>query len=145
MFVSTYLLQSKDDNFDTDAALQEEAFVKPGDLWLLGRHRMLCGDATNSADIEKLMDGVKANLCVTDPPYNCDIEGGTGLKIMNDKMSTEKFYQFLLSAFRNIYNSLVDGGAMYAFHSDAEKVNFYNAMQGCSQNILPVFAFLHST
>ncbi|MHB1154885.1 MAG: site-specific DNA-methyltransferase [Eubacteriales bacterium] len=130
LFSQVHDKNSKDDDFDTDAVLAEEPFVKSGDLWLLGRHRMLCGDATNPNDIKRLMDGVKANLCVTDPPYNCDIEGGTGLKIMNDKMSSEKFYQFLLASFSNIYNSLVDGGAMYAFHSDAEKVNFYNATVG---------------
>jgi DNA modification methylase len=73
------------------------------------------------------MGGKKANLCVTDPPYNCDYSGGTGMKIMNDKMQSEEFYRFLLQAFTNIYNNLADGGAFYAFHSDAEKVNFYNA------------------
>jgi len=73
------------------------------------------------------MDGKQANLCVTDPPYNCDYEGGTGMKILNDKMPAEKFKAFLLAAFINIFNSLTDGGSFYAFHSDAEKVNFYEA------------------
>ena len=117
-----------DDDFDVDAATEAEPFVQSGDIWLLGRHRLMCGDATKADQVAVLMDGAKANLCVTDPPYNCDYEGGTGMTIMNDRWKDgEKFYEFLLSAFQNIYDSLVDGGAFYAFHSDAEKVNFFNA------------------
>ncbi|GHU73413.1 methyltransferase [Clostridia bacterium] len=117
-----------DDDFDVDKALEEAPFVQPGDLWQLGRHRLLCGDATKPNDTALLMNGKQANLCVTDPPYNCNIEGGTGLKIQNDKMSSAAFYEFLLSSFRNIYTNLADGGAFYCFHSDAEKANFYNAV-----------------
>jgi len=118
----------KDDEFDVDKAAEKPLIAQPGDLWILGRHRLLCGDATNAKDIETLMTGKKANLCVTDPPYNCDYSGGSGMKIMNDKMQSEEFYKFLLSAFKNIYENLADGGAFYCFHSDAEKVNFYNAV-----------------
>jgi len=117
----------EDENFDIDKAIKEDPFVHPGDMWTLGRHRLVCGDSTKDADFNLLMGGKRANLCVTDPPYNCSYEGGTGMKIMNDSMSNEAFYAFLLSAFTNIYRSLVDGGAFYAFHSDAEKVNFFNA------------------
>ncbi len=117
----------KEDDFDIDGALEEESFVKPNDIWLLGRHRLLCGDATNPNDMERLMDGNKANACITDPPYNCDYTGGTGMKIQNDNMSNDAFKQFLLDSFKNIYDHLADGGAFYSFHSDAEKVNFYNA------------------
>jgi DNA modification methylase len=117
----------QEDDFDVDAELDKPPMTKPGDLWLLGRHRLLCGDATKSEDIKLLMDGKKANLCVTDPPYNCSYEGGTGMKIMNDSMDGKAFYAFLLSAFKNIYENMVDGGAIYIFHSDAEKVNFFNA------------------
>lgn len=119
----------KEDDFDIDAELEngEESFVKLNDIWLLGRHRLLCGDATNPDDIAKLMDGKKANVCITDPPYNCDYTGGTGMKIQNDNMSDDAFKQFLLDSFKNIYDHLADGGAFYSFHSDAEKVNFFNA------------------
>ena len=118
----------KEDDFDIDAAASAEPFVLPGDIWLLGRHRLMCGDSTKADQVALLMDGKKANVCITDPPYNCDIEGGTGMKIMNDKWAdSQKFYQFLYNAFKNVYDNLVDGGAFYAFHSDAEKVNFYNA------------------
>lgn len=118
----------EEDDFDVEKALEEDAFVKPGDLWHLGKHRLICGDATKSEDIRKLMNGEKANLCITDPPYNCNITGGTGLKIMNDNFADSKsFYEFLLSSFKNAYESLTDGAPIYIFHSDAEKVNFFNA------------------
>lgn len=118
----------QEDDFDTEKAAEAEAFVEPGDIWILGRHRLMCGDSTKPEDVAVLMDGKKANLCITDPPYNCSYEGGTGMTIMNDQWTDgEKFYQFLLDAFRNVYENLTDGGAVYIFHSDAEKVNFFNA------------------
>ena len=118
----------KDDDFDMTAALEKASFVERGDIWTVGRHRLMCGDATSNEDVAILMNGKRANLVVTDPPYNCSYEGNTGMKIMNDKWTdSEKFYQFLLEAFKNVYNSLSDGAAFYCFHSDAEKVNFYNA------------------
>ena len=120
--------EAEDDGFDVDKALEKEAFVQTGDLWLLGRHRLLCGDATKPEDVRTVLDGKKANICITDPPYNCAYKGGTGMTIQNDSWSdSEKFYQFLLDAFKNIYASLADGGAFYCFHSDAEKCNFFNA------------------
>ena len=120
--------EAQDDNFDEDKALEAPAFVEPGDVWILGRHRLMCGDSTKPEDVSVLMEGKKANICITDPPYNCAYEGGTGMKIMNDKWDdSKKFYQFLLDAFKNVYVNLADGGAFYCFHSDAEKVNFFNA------------------
>ena len=120
--------EAQDDNFDEDKALEAPAFVDPGDVWILGRHRLMCGDSTKPEDVSILMEGKKANICITDPPYNCAYEGGTGMKIMNDKWDdSKKFYQFLLDAFKNVYANLADGGAFYCFHSDAEKVNFFNA------------------
>ena len=117
-----------DDEFDVDKALEAEAFVQPGDIWLLGKHRLLCGDATKPEDVRKVLDGKKANVCITDPPYNVAYRGGTGMTIKNDEWSdSEKFYTFLLDAFKNIYDNIADGGAFYCFHSDAEKCNFFNA------------------
>ena len=120
--------EAQEDDFDEDAALQAEPFVKTGDLWLLGKHRLLCADSTKPEDVKLLMDSKKANVCITDPPYSCNYTGGTGMKIMNDNLKGEEFYQFLLSAFKNAYENLADGAAIYIFHSDAEKVNFYNAV-----------------
>ena len=116
-----------DDDFDINKALDAAAFVKPGDVWILGRHRLVCGDSTIPETVKLLMDGKKANACITDPPYACSYEGGTGMKIKNDNLKGEEFYNFLLAAFKNAYENVVDGGAFYSFHSDAEKVNFYNA------------------
>lgn len=118
----------KDDDFDVEKAAEAPTFVEQGDIWLLGRHRLMCGDSTKPEDVDVLMDGKKANACITDPPYNCAYEGGTGMTIMNDRWDdSEKFYQFLLAALKNVYDHLADGGALYVFHSDAEKCNFFNA------------------
>lgn len=119
---------TKEDEFDVDKALEKEPFVLPGDLWILGKHRLLCGDSTKSEDVLLLMDGQKANACITDPPYNCSYKGGTGMSIMNDSWpDSDAFYHFLLDAFKNAYDNLADGAAFYCFHSDAENCNFYNA------------------
>lgn len=129
LFNDVHSKDVKDDKFDLDKALDDEAFVKSGDVWLLGRHRLMCGDSTKPDNISILMNGKKANLCITDPPYNCSYEGGTGMRIMNDNWSdSQKFYQFLFDAFKNAYGSMADGAAIYVFHSDAEKVNFFNAV-----------------
>lgn len=118
----------KDDDFDVEKAAEAPTFVEQGDIWLLGRHRLMCGDSTKPEDVDVLMDGKKANACITNPPYNCAYEGGTGMTIMNDRWDdSEKFYQFLLAALKNVYEHLADGGALYVFHSDAEKCNFFNA------------------
>lgn len=102
--------EAEEDDFDVNAALDAVAFVEKGDLWLLGEHRLLCGDSTNPEDVATLMNGQKANVCITDPPYNCAYKGGTGMTIMNDKWSdSEAFYHFLHDAFTNAYNNLVDG------------------------------------
>lgn len=89
----------EDDDYDLSDALEKAAFVKRGDIWTVGRHRLMCGDATSSEDVAALMDGKKANLIVTDPPYNVAFESSDGLSIKNDKMANDKFYDFLLSAF----------------------------------------------
>lgn len=117
----------QEDEFDVTAALEEAAFVQPGDVWTLGNHRLMCGDSTKPEDVVALMNGKKANLCVTDPPYACGYVGSTGLTIMNDTLKGEEFYRFLLAAFKCAYDNLADGSAIYIFHSDAEKVNFFNA------------------
>ncbi len=119
----------RDDDFDLTAALEEAAFVLPGDVWTLGRHRLICGDATNSETVKQLMDGRKANLVLTDPPYNVDFKGSSGLKIKNDSQKSEQFYGFLLSAFRNLADSLESGGSAYIFHADTEGENFRRAFR----------------
>lgn len=128
LFEKTGEKEVRDDDFDLTTALEKASFVERGDIWTVGRHRLMCGDATSAEDVTALMDGKRANLVVTDPPYNCSYEGGTGMKIINDSWdNSKKFYQFLLDAFKNAYDNLSDGSAFYCFHSDAEKVNFFNA------------------
>ncbi len=121
----------KEDDFDVDEALKEPVVSQAGDLWLLGRHRLFCGDSTKAETYEKLMDGKKANLVVTDPPYSVNYTAGREKErlIKNDNLSDAEFYQFLLAAFKNIYQVLVDGGAMYVFHADTEGLNFRNAVR----------------
>lgn len=117
----------KDDDYDLSAALEKAAFVKRGDIWTIGRHRLMCGDATSSEDVAALMDGKKANLIITDPPYNVAFESSDGLSIKNDKMANDKFYEFLLSAFKNMAAHLEKGGSAYVFHADTEGLNFRKA------------------
>ena len=113
----------KDDNCDIDPE-EIVPFVEPGDVWTLGRHRMVCGDATNAGDVDLLMDGLKANLIVTDPPYNVAYQSADGKSIQNDSMADGKFYEFLLAAFRNMAAHLAEGGSAYIFHADTEGLNF---------------------
>ena len=117
----------KDDDYDLSAALEKAAFVEKGDIWTVGRHRLMCGDATSSADVDALMEGKKANLVITDPPYNVAFESSDGLSIKNDKMANDKFYEFLLSAFKNMASHLESGGSAYVFHADTEGLNFRRA------------------
>ena len=117
----------KDDDFDLSAALEKASFVKPGDIWFVGRHRLMCGDATKAEDVKKLMDGTRANLIVTDPPYGVSFKSSSGLTIQNDSIKNEEFYAFLLSAFKNMADVLEKGGAAYVFHADTEGLNFRRA------------------
>lgn len=122
----------RDDAFDPDEVLKEieQPVTRPGDLWRLGVHYVLCGDATRMEDIRRLMAGKKAHMVFTDPPYNVDYTGKTkdALKIKNDRMKANEFYEFLLAAFQNAYDVTVPGGAIYIAHADMEGINFRTAM-----------------
>ena len=116
----------KDDNFDVDKELKKPTMTKPGDLWQLGEHRLLCGDSTKEESYNLLMAGMQANLVITDPPYNVNYQGSAG-KIKNDNMKDEAFYQFLLAAFTNMEKSMADDASIYVFHADTEGLNFRKA------------------
>lgn len=116
----------KDDNFDVDKELKKPTMTKPGDLWQLGEHRLLCGDSTKEESYELLMAGKQANLVITDPPYNVNYQGSAG-KIKNDNMKDDAFYQFLLAAFTNMEKSMADDASIYVFHADTEGLNFRKA------------------
>ena len=116
----------KEDDFDVDEELKQPVFSKLGDLWFLGKHRVICGDSTGEEVYTRLMDGQRANLVLTDPPYNVDVEETAG-KIMNDNMGDQEFYNFLLSAYRCMYANLADDGSIYVWHADTEGLNFRKA------------------
>ena len=127
LFAENDKTEIEDDDFDLNDALEKASFVEKGDIWMVGRHRMMCGDATSAADVTLLMNGKKANLVLTDPPYNVAFESSDGLSIKNDKMENEKFYEFLLASFKNMAEHLEKGGAAYVFHADTEGLNFRKA------------------
>ena len=115
-----------EDDFDIDEELSKPAITHEGDLWTIGRHRLLCGDTTQKESFENLMKGEKANLVVTDPPYNVDYQGVAG-KIKNDNMKDEEFYTFILSAFNRIHENMASDASIYVFHADTEGLNFRKA------------------
>jgi len=125
--------EAADDGFDEDAALEdiEEPISQPGDIWLLGNHRLMVGDATNPDHLAKLMDGRLADMVFTDPPYNVAYEGKTeaALRIQNDEMGDEQFYQFLFDFYTNVFNHTKEGGPIYICHADSEGINFRSAMK----------------
>lgn len=103
-----------------------EPKTKAGDIWLLGRHRLMCGDSRNLEEVERLVNGVKADMFLTDPPYNVDYEGKTknGLKIENDNLSEEDFMELLVSSFGAADKVLKSGAAFYIWHPDSGGLNF---------------------
>jgi len=116
----------QDDDFDVDAELKNPTFNKLGDLWILGNHRLVCGDSTKPETFEALMAGKLANLTITDPPYNVNYEGSAG-KIKNDNMENNAFYQFLFDAFSNTAKAMASDASIYVFHADTEGLNFRKA------------------
>ena len=122
---------AQEDDFDADAAFNEidVPITSRGDVWKLGKHRLMCGDSTSAADVQKLMDGSRADLLLTDPPYNVDYEGGTKdkLKIKNDSMADDAFRMFLADAFAAANEVMKHGAVFYIWHSDSEGYNFRGA------------------
>ena len=124
---------TKEDNFDVDSAYEEieEPITKPGDIWILGNHRLMCGDSTHKDDIMRLMNNQDANMLLTGPPYNVDYVGKTAeaLKIKNDNMDDNQFYEFLRKVFENMYIVTKEGASIYVFHADTEGINFRKAFK----------------
>ncbi len=116
----------EEDEFDVEKELAEPAISKRGDLWLLGRHRLVCGDSTEGETYELLMEGRKANLVVTDPPYNVNYEAKAG-SIKNDNMKDNEFYTFLLDSFTHMKEWMEKDASIYVFHADTEGYNFRKA------------------
>lgn len=117
-----------EDEFDVEEELKKPTLSRHGDIWQLGKHRVICGDSTKAETYKQLLDDRKANLVVTDPPYNVDVEETAG-KILNDNMSDGDFYQFLLSMFTQVENHMEDDASIYVFHADTEGLNFRKAFK----------------
>lgn len=124
---------SKEDDFDVDSAYEEieEPITKPGDVWILGKQRLMCGDSAQKEDVMHLMNNQDADMLLTDPPYNVDYVGKTSeaLKIKNDNMSDNQFYEFLKKVFENMYSVTKEGASIYVFHADTEGLNFRKAFK----------------
>lgn len=121
----------KDDDFDVGAELEKPTMTKHGDIWTLGRHRLICGDSTKAETYDLLMGSTKANLVITDPPYNVNYEGSAG-KIKNDNMADDTFYNFLLDAYTQMHSAMADDASIYVFHADTEGLNFRKAFADAS-------------
>ena len=117
-----------EDEFDVEEELKKPTVSRHGDIWQLGKHRVICGDSTKAETYKQLLDDRKANLVVTDPPYNVDVEETAG-KILNDNMSDSDFYHFLLSMFTQVENHMEDDASIYVFHADTEGLNFRKAFK----------------
>lgn len=140
LFGSGSMENVQEDDFDAESAVNEisEPKTKTGDLWILGKHRLLCGDCTQKEDVERLMDGKQADLMVTDPPYNVDYgstisgkncsKSRNGSTIANDNLSDNEFYQFLLAFYKSAENIMKKGAPLYVFHSTKETMNFTKGM-----------------
>ena len=128
LFNTVHSKDIKEDDFDIDAELEKPAVSKKGDLWKLGRHRLYVGDSTLPESYDILMDGNKANITITDPPYNVNYEGSAG-KIKNDKMAEDQFEKFLFAAFVNMEQNMADDASIYVFHSDSHGLAFRRAFE----------------
>jgi len=120
--------EAQDDDFNEDEELPETPTSQKGDIYLLGKHRVMCGDSTKKEDVDILCDGRLADMIFTDPPYNVNYEGTAGT-IQNDNMEDESFFNFLVSAFDNLYDHIKLGGSIYVCHADTEGLNFRNAFK----------------
>lgn len=128
LFNSVHDKKITEDDFDVDAELAKPTVAKAGDVWLLGNHRVICGDSTLPETYETLMNGKKANMVLTDPPYGVDVEETAG-KIKNDNLADEEFYKFLFAAFVNMEQSMEADGSIYIFHADTKGLIFRRAFE----------------
>jgi len=128
-----------DDGFDPDKAISKikEPITQTGDIWILGRHKLMCGDCTKKDDMHKLVEGKKIDALITDPPYGVDYNGKTKekLTIQNDDLNPEQFNSFLLTAFKNIYDITKPGGCWYIWHADARGLQFRYAMKAAGVEV----------
>jgi len=139
----------EEDEFDHDEAVEniKEPRTQEGDIWILGQHRLICGDSTDEDVIKRLMKSKEADLLLTDPPYNVAYQGGTSekLTIDNDDMSDEDFADFLTSAFSAADSNLKQGGAFYIWHADTEGLNFRKACKTVEWQVRECLVWVKNT
>lgn len=125
------LSELADDDVDLNELLDKEPRIKKGEIWQIGKHRIMCGDSTNADDVKKLMGGETASALVTDPPYGVSYVGGTAdaMTIENDNLEGEDFVEFLVKAFSNASSVLKPGGAFYIWHADSKGYEFRLAVK----------------
>lgn len=140
------IIGSNEDDFDLEEALDEieEPTTKVGDVWILGKHRLLCGDSTQQKDVMRLMNNQEADMLLTDPPYNVDYEGTAG-KIENDNMNETEFYNLLIDAFKNMHSVAKAGCPIYVFHADTEGLNFRNAFKNAGFKLAQCLVWVKNT
>ena len=126
LFSKVHNKDIKEDDFDVEQELKNPPVSQKGDIWLLGRHRVICGDSTLPETYTKLMEGRRANMVLTDPPYNVNVEETAG-KIQNDNMPDEDFYKFLFAAFVNMEQNMENDASIYVFHADSKGLIFRQA------------------
>lgn len=119
--------KAAEDNYKVPVKINTN--IKKGDIIEIGPHRLMCGDSTDKGDIKKLLKGKDIDLIVTDPPYNVNYQGSTGMKIQNDNMANAQFYKFLLDFHTAYFDFLKEGGAVYVWHADSEGLNFRKAFE----------------
>lgn len=136
----------EDDDFDEGKALDEikEPKTRKGDIYILGDHRLLCGDSTSSEDVNRLVNGQLVDLLLTDPPYNIDYEGKTKdkLKIENDKMANEDFIAFLCSVFSNAKTVMKEGASFYIWYASTAAAEFINGLRAADLELREVLVWV---
>lgn len=119
---------AEEDSFDVDAELQKPAVSKPGDIWMIGRHKVICGDSTDPATFEKLLGETKVNLVCTDAPYFVELKNKSGT-IANDNLNDKQGYEFLLKVFTNFKNAMAIDASIYEFYATMKTRVFYDAFE----------------
>lgn len=140
-------LIAEEDDYELPDEDKIETKIQLGDLITIGQHRLLCGDSTDAESVGYLMDGKKADILLTDPPYNVDYTGKTkdALKVSNDSMSDSNFREFLTAAMTAAFASMKPGASFYVWHADSEGYNFRGAIQDCGEKVRQCLIWMKNT